>query len=155
MIRKKGGKSLPKISTASLPDIVFMLLFFFMVVTVMRDTEQMVSIAYPEATELQKLEKKSLVSYINVGPPTTTWSTKYGTAPRVQLNDRIANNMNEIKTFIVNERSKLKEALQPKMTTSLKVDRDTKMGIISEIKTELRKASALKINYSARQREEF
>lgn len=154
MIRKKEGKSLPAISTASLPDIVFMLLFFFMVVTVMRDTEQMVEIKYPDATELQKLEKKSLVSYVSVGPPTKTWANKFGTAPRVQLGDKIAHDMKDIRTFIQNERSKLDEKLQTKMTTSLKVDKETKMGIISEVKTELRKASALKINYSARIRSE-
>ncbi len=155
MIRKKGGKSLPKISTASLPDIVFMLLFFFMVVTVMRDTDQMVEVSYPKATELQKLEKKSLVSHLSVGPPTAKWQTKFGTAPRIQLNDRIATDVKEVRTFIQNERGKLKEALQGKMTTSLKVDEGVKMGIISEIKTELRKASALKINYSARTNEEL
>jgi len=69
MFRNKGGKKTPKISTAALPDIVFMLLFFFMVSTVMRESEQMVGVKYPKATELQKLEKKSLVSYIYVGPP--------------------------------------------------------------------------------------
>lgn len=149
MIRKKGGKATPKISTASLPDIVFMLLFFFMVVTVMRDTEQLVNIQYPKATELQKLEKKSLVSYIYVGPPTEKYQEKFGTAPRIQLNDRIANDEKEIPTFIVNERSQLDEKLQGKMTTSLKVDSGVKMGIISDIKQQLRRASALKINYSA------
>ncbi|MEL6925714.1 MAG: biopolymer transporter ExbD, partial [Bacteroidota bacterium] len=68
--KQKAGKGTPKVSTASLPDIVFMLLFFFMVVTVMRDAELMVQVVVPEATELQKLEKKSLVNYIHIGKPT-------------------------------------------------------------------------------------
>ncbi len=152
MFRRKGGKKTPKISTASLPDIVFMLLFFFMVATVMRESEQLVNIKYPKATELQKLEKKSLVSYIYVGPPTTKYKEKYGTAPRIQLNDAIADDVKEIRTFIQNERAAKPEKLQNKMTTSLKVDQDTKMGIITDIKKELRKVGALKINYSAAQR---
>jgi len=149
MIRKKGGKGTPKISTASLPDIVFMLLFFFMVVTVMRETEQLVGINYAKATELQKLEKKSLVSYVYIGKPIPKYQEKFGTAPRLQLNDKIAKDVKEVRSFVINERSKLDEKLQSKMTTSLKVDKDVKMGLISDVKLELRKASALKINYSA------
>ena len=68
--RKKGGKSTPAISTASLPDIIFMLLFFFMVVTVMRESELKVQVQVPQATELTKLEQKSLVNYIYIGKPT-------------------------------------------------------------------------------------
>ncbi len=149
MFRGKGGKPTPKISTASLPDIVFMLLFFFMVATVMRDSEQMVNIKYPKASELQKLEKKSLVSYIYIGPPTQQYKQKYGTAPRIQLNDVIADDVKEIRTFIQNERASKPEKVQNKMTTSLKVDSGTKMGIVAEVKQELRKVGALKINYSA------
>ncbi len=151
MFRKKGGKKTPKISTASLPDIVFMLLFFFMVVTVMRETEQLVNVKYPKATELQKLEKKSLVSSIYIGKPTPKYTEKFGTAPRIQLNDAFADK-EDIISFIQDERSQLDEKLQNKMTTSLKVDQDVKMGIITDVKKELRKAGALKINYSAVQR---
>lgn len=152
MFRKKGGKKTPKISTASLPDIVFMLLFFFMVSTVMREAETLVNIKYPKATELQKLEKKSLVSYIYVGPPTKTHQAKYGSAPRIQINDKFIDDVKELRTFIQNERAAKPEKLQNKMTTSLKVDGDTKMGVLTEIKKELRKVGALKINYSAVQR---
>lgn len=147
-IRKKEDKETPGISTASLPDIVFMLLFFFMVATVMRETEQMVQVRYTQATELQKLEKKSLVSYIYVGPPTTQYQEKWGTAPKIQLNDVFAEK-EDIKQFIVDERADKNEKLHSKMTTSLRVDKDVKMGIVTDVKQELRKASALKINYSA------
>jgi len=82
--RKKGGKDTPGISTASLPDIIFMLLFFFMVTTVMRETELLVKVASPSAKEVQKLEKKSLVSFIYVGEPV---QSKLGTNTRIQLND--------------------------------------------------------------------
>ncbi len=69
VMKKKGNKGLPPISTASLPDVIFMILFFFMISTSMRDQELLVRYRLPQATEVQKLEKKSLVSYIHVGPP--------------------------------------------------------------------------------------
>ncbi len=147
-IRKKGGKETPAISTASLPDIIFILLFFFMVATVMRETEVKVEFKPPKATELQKLEKKSLVSYIYIGAPTGKYEEKFGTAPRIQLNDTFAKET-DINQFIQNERSKVDEKLIPAMTTSMRVDRDVKMGIVTDVKQELRKANALKINYSA------
>lgn len=115
----------------------------------MRETEQLVGINYAKATELQKLEKKSLVSYVYIGKPIPKYQEKFGTAPRLQLNDKIAKDVKEVRSFVINERSKLDEKLQSKMTTSLKVDKDVKMGLISDVKLELRKASALKINYSA------
>ena len=87
VMKKKGNKSLPPISTASLPDVIFMILFFFMVSTTMRDQELLVRYKLPEATEVQKLEKKSLVSYIHIGQPSLVMQAKFGTAPRIQLND--------------------------------------------------------------------
>ena len=148
---RKEGKGNPEISTASLPDIVFMLLFFFMVSTVMRDSTLMVKITVPQATEIKKLEKKSLVSYINVGPPTKKFQKTFGTEPRIQLNDQFAT-IDDIQQFIVSERESKKEYERPQMTTSLKVDSETKMGIVTDIKQTLRKASALKINYSTRKK---
>lgn len=149
--RKKGS---PAISTASLPDIVFMLLFFFMVATVMREVELKVEVGagnLPEATEIKKLEKKSLVSYIYVGKPKPAFVNMYGSEPRIQLNSAFAD-VNDIREYIIAEREERTEAERPYMTTSLKVHEDTKMGIITDIKQELRRASALKINYSARER---
>jgi len=151
--KKKGDKPQPAISTASLPDIVFMLLFFFMVSTSMRDSTQMVKISVPKATEIKKLEKKSLVSYILVGPPMKKYQKLFGTEPRIQLNDQFAT-VSDIQQFISSEREAKKENERPFMTTSLKVDKDTKMGIVTDIKQALRKASALKINYSTAKRVE-
>jgi len=142
--KKSAAKA--EISTASLPDIIFMLLFFFMVTTVMKDTTLKVNIRPPAASEIQKLEKKSLVSYVYIGPPILPI---YGTEPRIQLNDAFAE-VGEIQPFIIAEREKLDEKLVPFMTTSLRVDRDTKMGIISDVKQELRKVNALKVNYSTK-----
>ncbi len=149
--RKKGGKELPPISTASLPDIVFMLLFFFMVSTTMREVTYMVQIRLPEATELSKLEKKSLVSYIYVGEPLLQYQRTFGVAPRIQLNDQFAN-VADIQDYIIAERESRNEAERNMLITSLKVDENTNMGIVTDIKQELRKSAALHINYSSRQR---
>ena len=147
--KKDSSKETPAISTASLPDIVFMLLFFFMVTTTIRDVSLLVKLQLPTATELTKLEKKSLVSYIYVGPPQKQYIKVYGTEPRIQLNDVFAK-ISDISDFIIAERTARDEADIPKMVTSLKVDELTKMQIVGDIKQELRKAAALHINYSSR-----
>jgi len=146
--KTKGGT--PKISTASLPDVIFMLLFFFMVTTVMRDVELKVKLKLPvEISEAKKIEKKSLVSYIYVGEPRPQFQKIFGTEPRIQLNDAFAK-LSDIQSFIEKERAARPESDIPFLTTSLKVDINTKMGIITDLKQELRKANALKINYSGR-----
>lgn len=142
---KKSGE-LPKISTASLPDIIFMLLFFFMVTTVMRETTLLVKVKPPEATEVQKLERKSLVSFIFVGQPL---KTIYGTESRIQLNDAFAT-VHDIPEFIAQEREARDEVDRKFLTTSIKADKETRMGVVTDIKQELRKSGAFKINYSAR-----
>lgn len=146
---KGKKKASPAISTASLPDIVFMLLFFFMVTTVMREVDLKVKINPPEATEISKLENKSLVNYIYIGEPSE--AQKYGTEPRIQLNDQFATK-EDVAPYIEQKRSEVNEALIPKLTTSLKVDKDAKMGIVTDVKQELRKVQALKINYSTREK---
>jgi biopolymer transport protein ExbD len=143
--RKKGGKGTPAISTASLPDIIFMLLFFFMVTTTMREATVLVKIKAPKATEVQKLEKKSLVDYIYIGPPI---KKALGTESRIQLNDQLATDIKEIREFVELGRSQREEADRKLITTSLKVDMFTKMGIVTDVKQELREVGAFKINYS-------
>ena len=147
--KKNGKKGMPAISTASLPDIVFMLLFFFMVTTVMRETTLFVDVLTPKATEIKKMEKKSLVSYIYIGPPIKRMQAAYGSASRIQLNDAFAK-VGEIQEFIATEREARDEKEIPYMTASIKADETVKMGIITDVKQELRKANALKINYSTR-----
>tara|TARA_Y100000385_G_C12872247_1_gene542054 strand:- start:226 stop:693 length:468 start_codon:yes stop_codon:yes gene_type:complete len=147
--RKNEKKGMQAISTASLPDIVFMLLFFFMVTTVMRETTLFVKVTTPKATEIKKLQKKSLVSYIYIGSPIKRMQASYGTAARIQLNDAFAN-IDEIQAFIASEQEIRDEKEIPYMTTSIKADETAKMGIITDVKQELRKANSLKINYSTR-----
>lgn len=145
--KDKGAKGIPAISTASLPDIIFMLLFFFMVTTVMREVDLQVKITLPEATEVTKLEDKALVDYIYIGPPS---NEKLGTEPVIQLNDDFAK-LEEIDAWVKQGIERRDEVLQPRITRSLKVDKETNMKIVTDVKQELRKANALKINYSTTQ----
>ena len=147
--KKKKGGDLPAISTASLPDIVFMLLFFFMVATVMRDNTLMVSNTLPAADQVQKLDKKDRVMYIYAGKPSMRYQDKFGTEARIQLNDKFAS-VQDVAAFVLAEKASKRQELQNVLTTALKVDGDTKMGLISDIKQELRKVNALKINYTTR-----
>jgi biopolymer transport protein ExbD len=143
--KKKGG--VPAINTGSMSDIIFMFLFFFMVITTIRENTLIVKIKVPSATEVQKLEKKSLVSYIYAGLPTKKELAGSGT--RIQLNDQYAS-ISDIGSFVATERQARDEADRRRITTSLKVDLDTRMGIVADIKQELRKYNALLINYSTR-----
>lgn len=147
--RDGGKKEVPAISTSSLPDVVYMLLFFFMVSTTMKEVDLKVGVNVPMASEIKKLEKKSLVSYIYIGKPKEKFVKAYGSEPRIQLNDAFAD-VKDIADYIESERQQKDEKEVPLMTTSLKVDEDTKMGIVTDVKQELRKVSALKINYSTK-----
>jgi biopolymer transport protein ExbD len=144
--KKKDGE-LPAVSTASLPDIVFMLLFFFMTVTVMKDSSLKVENTLPNASEIKKLEKKDRVIYIYVGKPTPEFASKFGSEPKIQLNDKFAG-PSEVGDYILMERAKKSQDLQNVLTTALKVDKNANMGLISDIKQELREVNALKVNYT-------
>jgi biopolymer transport protein ExbD len=147
--RKGKTKGVPAISTASLPDLVFMLLFFFMVTTTMRDEELKIKVSAPIASEGTKLEKKSLSSKIFVGVPLRAFQNLYGNEPRVQLNDVFAS-IQDIQAYVASEREARNEAERPFMTTVLSIDETIKMGIVTDIKQELRRANALKISYTTR-----
>ena len=152
--RKKEAKGVQKINTSSLPDIVFMLLFFFMVATTMRETEVQVRVKVPEATEVKKLEKKSLVSYIYIGRPVSHVARMYGTEPLIQLNDKLISDegipYESIQDYVLFEREKLPESDKNKMIMSLRIDSNIPMGKVDDVKQALRRAKALIINYSAR-----
>lgn len=146
---KKDNKGdVPAVSTASLPDIVFMLLIFLMVSTVLRESDLKIEVTVPGATDVKKLEDKSVVKTIFIGKPFVTYQKLFGSEPRIQINDAFAE-VDEVRTYIVTAREGMKEADQPRMMVSLKIDKNTKMGIVTDVKQELRKAQALLINYSA------
>ena len=146
---KNGGREMPEMNTSSLPDLIFTILFFFMIVTSMREVTLKVKFTVPSGTELEKLEKKSAVSFIYVGPPTDQLRATMGSGTRIQLNDRFAE-PKEVMDFIAEERTTMTD--QAAQTVSLKIDEKTQMGYVIDIKEVLRKSWALKINYSATRR---
>ena len=173
---KRRDHEVPALNTSSLPDLIFTVLFFFMIVTHMRDVELKVRYEVPQGTELQKLGHKAAVSYIYVGRGASAYktakngeagttasdtgktATEAGTATTeagttdgemlIQLNDKIAT-IDEIKAFLEEERNRMSPEDQARMTVSIKADRDTPMGQIADIKHALQESFALKINYSA------
>ena len=151
IFKRSGKKEMPELGTSS--DIVFMFLFFFMVTTQMRETENKVIVKLPVASEAAKLERKDLSANINIGSPTRQYQAMYGTDARIQLNDSFKT-VDDIRDFIAAERDAMSEGDRAFMTTVIKGDSDVRMGIITDVKQELRRCSALKIMYQARRAEE-
>ena len=147
--KKKASREIPEMNTSSLPDLIFTILFFFMMVTTMREVTLKVKFTTPAGTELEKLEKKSVVSFIYVGPPTDNLRAQLGSGTRIQLNDRFAETR-EIIDFVAAERQGMTN--QAEQVISIKADQGTQMGYITDIKEVLRKSWALRINYSATKR---
>jgi biopolymer transport protein ExbD len=143
---KKKTNTSTSIPTSALPDIIFMLLFFFMVTTVLREQDLLVEQKIPQATQLQKLQKKTLISYLFIGKPKNT--SLYGAEPRIQANDVLVSPP-EIVQWVNQERDMLPEADRGFITISMKVDRDVKMGPISDVQTELRNADARRVLYAS------
>ena len=143
---KKKSKASSEISTASLPDIVFMLLFFFMVSTVLRTDNILVKQVIPKASQLRKLERKSLVSYLYIGKPKQ--EDMFGTEPKIQAND-VFIEPDDVVLWVNQEKAELAEHEKDQLTVSMKVDVEAKMGIVSDVQQELRKANARKLMYAA------
>lgn len=144
---KKSDTS-QEIPTSALPDIIFMLLFFFMVTTVMRENTINVKQQMPEGTELRKLQRKSLVSYLYMGEPKNT--SLYGDEPKIQAND-VFLDLKDVILWVSKEKDKLSENERDQITIAFKADKEVKMGLISDVQMKLRKANALKVMYSVRQ----
>ena len=143
--KKKKGGDLPAISTASLPDIVFMLLFFFMVVTVLRDNNLLVQQSLPKGDQVEKLKKDRSV-FIYMGKPSPRYQDKFGKEGKIQIGDKFTDITN-IK-FALNElRGKLRPELQDRIMIALKVDGETNTGLVSDVKQELRELNMLKMIY--------
>jgi biopolymer transport protein ExbD len=142
---KKKSSEVPAVNTASLPDIVFMLLFFFMVVTVLREDNLLVQNILPKADQVEKLQKDRAV-YIYAGKPSSRYQDKYGTEGKIQIGDKYTDVTN-IKFALTELRAKLRPELQDKVMVALKVDEKTNTGLVSDIKQELRELNMLKIIY--------
>ena len=139
---------MPEMNTSSLPDLIFTILFFFMMVTSMREVTLMVRFERPVGTQLEKLARKSCTSFIYIGRPTEQFRTQFGDGTRIQLNDKYAE-VPEVYDFVMSDRNEMPESDKPFYTVSLKADNQTPMGVITDVKQTLRKAYALKIVYSA------
>lgn len=145
--RNRRLREVPILNTASLPDLIFTVLFFFMIVTHMRTTTSKVKYALPQGTELKRLVKKSAVTYIYIGrdmPETTREMSAY----KVQLNNRVGT-IGEVASFVANEKKRMNPDDQVKMTVSIKADRSTPMYVINTVKRAVRAGGATRINYSA------
>jgi biopolymer transport protein ExbD len=142
--KKKSAGSKQEVPTASMPDIVFMLLIFFMVTTVLREIELQVRVNYTQVDNIEKIEQKRLVTYIYVGPE-KLGANEYGET-QIQIDDAIIGDLNEIE-------SAMSEKIidQPKLIVSIRMDEDSETGVLTDIQEELRDANALRINYSTKQ----
>ena len=141
--KKKANSGTNEIPTASLPDIIFMLLIFFMVSTVLRETTVQVRTTLPKAEALTKLEQKRLVSYVWIGP-LKEGIGQFGPTS-IQIDDALIEDYTLIRTIMYQ-----KWAEQPKLIVSLRVDETSEMGVVTEVQQELREAGTLRINYSSK-----
>ena len=141
---KRKDHSVPGLNTASLPDLIFTVLFFFMIVTHMKENQLKVKYQVPEGTKLERLAKNSTISHIYIGKP-----YKGGGITAVQVNDKIVD-VAEIEDFIAAERKRMSPDDAKQMTVSIKADKKADMGVITDVKQSLRRANALKILYSGR-----
>ena len=144
VFRRRRSRELPELNTASLPDLILTVLFFFLIVTHMRDVDLQVRYEVPQGTELQKLTHKSAVTYVYIGRVKDAPVDSF----YIQLNNSLAT-VDDIKAYVESERSKMSSEDQPRMTVSIKADRDVPFGIISDVKKALQQSFALKVNYSA------
>jgi biopolymer transport protein ExbD len=142
---KKKAEVKQEIPTSSMPDVVFMLLFFFMVTTEMRKSTIQVKQNSPRASQLRKLERKTLVSNLYIGQPT---KPEYGTEEKIQANDAFITT-DDIIRWVNEEKSNLDESEREQITIAIKGDKDAKRGIIADVETELRKGNARKVLYTA------
>lgn len=145
---RRRSRQVPGLNTASLPDLIFTVLFFFMIVTHMRKVTLKVEFQVPQGKELTRLTKKSAVSYIYIGKPVKGLQGQYGDSTVIQLNDKYAS-VTEVADYISNEKKRMSAEDQQLMTVSVKADKHTKMGVITDVKQALRQAKALRINYSS------
>lgn len=138
----------PGLNTAALPDLIFTVLFFFMIVTHMRKVTPQVQYDVPAGIHLQQVQKKSSIVYIYIGKP------KGSDVTRIQVGDRYAQNLDDVSSYVATERSRMSMDDARQMTVMLKVHKDTPMGIVSDVKQALRRAGALRVSYSAVERAE-
>jgi biopolymer transport protein ExbD len=142
--KKKSSGTKQEVPTTAMPDIVFMLLIFFMVTTVLREVTLKVNFTLPRAENIEKIEQKRLVSYIYIGPEKLQGGKRGPTS--IQIDDAIVENMKAVRQIMYD---KLQQ--QPKLIVSLRVDDNSEFGVVTDVQQELREAGTLRINYSTKQ----
>jgi len=141
--KKKQAKTKQEVSTSAMPDVVFMLLFFFMVTTVLREVTLKVKIDLTQAANIEKIEEKRLVSYIYIGPERLP-DNKFG-SDKVQIDDSIQEDIGAIRQIMYD---KLLE--EQRMIVSLRVDESSEFGLLTDVQEELKQAQTFRINYSTK-----
>ena len=140
-IRRKKHRSVPGLNMASMPDLIFTVLFFFMIVTHMRNETVKVKLQVPQGTEVTKSSNKFSTINIYIG------RNNYGDT-QIQVNDRMCS-LEQVGALVQNFKANLSEESQENLIINLRADRNTDMGIVNDLKKELRNIGALTIRYSA------
>ncbi|MCI6159903.1 MAG: biopolymer transporter ExbD [Prevotellaceae bacterium] len=146
MFRRRERK-VPGLNMASMPDLIFTVLFFFMIVTHMRSVPLKVKYQMPAGTELTKLTNKSTTTYIYIGRPVNGKGQETGGEMQIQMNDKLVD-VPSVTDYVASERKRMSPEDVEVMTVSLKADKNVDMGLITDVKQALRKAKAGKVNYS-------
>lgn len=146
---RRQKHEVPGLNLAALPDLIFTVLFFFMIVTHMRVVTPLVHVETPQGTELEKARKQGVI-YLFIGQPMDAKGQVEGASDsrRIQLNDRFVE-LDQLAQEIAVEKAQMSEDAREHLTVSIRADRNTEMGLINDVKQQLRKAGALTVNYSA------
>ena len=147
-IYRRRSHDIPELNTASLPDLIFTILFFFMLVTHMRKVAVKVKYQVPQGTELTKLVKKTTITYLYIGKPMSETGQLAGDSLCIQMKDKLVD-VAEIKSYLVKERATMAAEDKKQMSVSIRADKETPMGRIIDIKQSLREANVLNVNYAA------
>lgn len=147
-IYRRRSHDIPELNTASLPDLIFTILFFFMLVTHMRKVAVKVKYQVPQGTELTKLVKKTTITYLYIGKPMNEIGQLAGDSLCIQMNDKLVD-VAKIKSYLMKERATMSAEDKKQMSVSIRADKETPMGRIIDIKQSLREANVLNVNYAA------
>ena len=149
--KRQRNRQVPGLNLASMPDLIFTVLFFFMIVTHMRDVDPKVHYQVPQGTELEKEVNKAGLVYVFIGKPVDAQGRQLSDETRIQMGNRYIT-VDEIGKEIAKERDHMSEEDRQRLTVCIRADRNTEMGIINDVKQALRKSYALNISYAASER---
>ena len=146
-IRRRKHHSVPRLNMASMPDLIFTVLFFFMIVTHMRSETPLMKIEVPQGTELTKPQHRRYITNLYIG------SDKQGNS-RIQIGNSFVP-VDRVGDAIQTLRNRINDDDRPYYVVSIRADKNTPMGVITDVKEELRRVGALKIRYNATEKNEI